>query len=630
MNTSMPESNIGIFLRWMVAVLSLALLAACAGAPPEPVVPEPSPTDPASAFAEGRYGDAARAWQEMAIAAPPAEAGSFRIDAANAWLLDNQESLAEDSLRWVDPDALTADDRARFHLLQADIAIRQDRPGDAEALLLQVGPQLPPGWAERYRQIAANVARLLARPGSRDLAQARDLLDELDTYRPDRAVELLRTLEQIPSGELAWRAENPRSDRTLTGWLDLALIIRNHLVDPTALEPAIDAWKGRNAFHPLSRAQALDLWLRYRSEFRRPSRVAVLLPGSGRFDAAGKAIRDGIVAAYTHAPEGSELVFVATGDDPLQAASAYFEAREEGARWIIGPLQPESVEALLGLAALTTPVLALNTVPEGYLPPVGLQGQIYGVSLSQEEEVRSIAREALANGLGRALVLAPENPWGDRMAQVFREEFLQGSSEIVASARYLESENDHSAVLERLLRIDESKARAQAVENTLQMSINYEPVRRDDADMIFLAAAPVQGRQLRPQLRFHFAGNLPVYAAGRIYTGIADRTRDQDLDGIRFPITPLQLEAGASQSLPDFASLRRGSFAGLFALGHDAWSVLPWLEIMRRDPDFRFRGASGIYRVTPQGNLAREPAFAEFRGGQPVPAERTRNGLASR
>jgi hypothetical protein len=612
----------------LVAVVAL-VLAACAGAPPAPV-DQPGPPTPEQAFARGQYETAARQWQELALNASGAEAASLRISAADAWLLAGQPEPARDNLRWIDRSELDAAGEARMNVVLADLALREDRPDEAETLLGLAGKALPSSWRDRHARLLAETQRMLSQPGSRDISQARDMSESLDRYQPDRALQLLQSLEGTPSGELAWRANNPRADRNLTGWLDLALVIRQQLIEPSGLEPAIEAWKGRHAFHPLSREEALDLWLRYRQQFVPPSKVAVLLPESGRFEAAGKAIRDGIVSAYLDNPAGAEIVFLPTGEDPQSTPSAYFEAREQGAQWIVGPLQPEAVESLLGLAGLATPVLALNTLPPGFLAPAGLQGQVYGVSLSHEDEVRAIARAAIEGGLRRAVILAPESSWGERMASVFSDEFLREDTEILASSRYLESENDHSAVLERLLMIDESRARAQRLENTLQVKLEYAPVRRDDVDLIFLAANPVQGRQLRPQLRFHSAGDLPVYATSRIYTGIPDRARDQDLDGIRFPITPLQLGVGAPRDLPAFASLRGGTFASLYALGADAWNILPWLEQLKRDPDFRFPGASGTYRAGLAGNLVRETAFAEFRNGRPVPVPVPRPPLAAR
>jgi outer membrane PBP1 activator LpoA protein len=422
----------------------------------------------------------------------------------------------------------------------------------------------------------------------------------------------------VSSSELALRADNPRGERQLTGWLDLVLVIRQNLVDPEGVTSAISQWKLRYPYHVLTEPQALDTWLRYRQSFVPPRKVAVLLPLSGRLKTAGEAIRDGILSAYLDNPGGSEILVFATGDDPQSAIAGYFSALDAGADIMIGPLKKESVEAVLNLAGMATPVLALNDLPEGFVPAPGLAGQITGLSLSQDREVAAIAGRAAANGYQNALVLAPEDSWGERMALTFESEFLRHDGQIIAVSRYLESENDHTAALERVLKIDESEARHKSLENTLQMSLEFEPVRRQDIDVIFLAANAQQARLIRPQLRFHDAGDIPVYATSRIYSGQPDPATNQDLDGIRFPATPWELSHPVSSDIPDLASIRSGSRASLYALGQDAWNLLPWLQLMNRDPDFVFPGQSGYYRQRGGPALLREPAWSEFEGGLPV------------
>ena len=299
---------------------------------------------------------------------------------------------------------------------------------------------------------------------------------------------------------------------------------------------------------------------------------------------------------------GSEVLFFSTGDDEQSAISAYFNALDAGVDWIIGPLRKESVEAMLNLAGMSTPVLALNDLPDGFIAPPGLSGQVSAISLSQNRETAAIAAHTAESGFENAIVLAPEDPWGERMVIAFESEFLHEDRKIIAAARYLDTQNDHSAALERLLKIDESKARKKRLENTLQMTLEFEPVRRHDFDVIFLAANSTQARLIRPQLRFHDAGDIPVYATARIYSGQPDPARNQDLNGIRFPATPWQLEHPSRADIPELTSIRGGNFGSLFALGQDAWNLLPWLELMRKDPDFRFPGQSRILPISQQGH----------------------------
>ena len=174
-------------------------------------------------------------------------------------------------------------------------------------------------------------------------------------------------------------------------------------------------------------------------------------------------------------------------------------------------------------------------------------------------------------------------------------------------------------MIERILKIDESKARKNRLENTLQMSLEFEAVRRNDIDLIFLAANTRQARLIRPQLRFHDAGDIPVFSTGRVYTGRPDPAHNRDLNGLRFPITPWQLENTEPDDIPELESIRGGNLAALYSVGRDAWALLPWLELMRKDPDFQFGGQSGTYHSGNRANLQREPAWAVFTRGRPAP-----------
>ncbi len=533
-----PDSNRSRAMRCAILALCLALVHACAGTPPAPIAAEKPEPSPEQAFAQGNYAQAARLWQQQSASASGSTASGLRVRAADAWMLGDNLARAEDTLRGVDKSELSGADTTRLNLVLADIALHKGQPGEAEMLLRQAQTGLPKSSQQRFDQLYKSTQLMLAQPGSHDISHALAVINASTSYQPQEGLQFLHSLQDIPSSELSI---NPGGDQATAGWLDLALVIRQNLVHADSVQQNIEAWKSRYPDHVMTTESALDLWLLYRQEFTSPQKVAVLLPSQGPLQAAAEAIRDGIMSAYMESPGGAELVFLDTGEAGELIDSAYLKARDEGVDWIIGPLQKPEIEALLKLAGLATPVLALNDLPANFTAPPGLEGHIQAISLSQDEEARAVAREAINEGFHSAMVLAPETEWGARMTQDFTDEFLQENRQIVASATYLESENDHSPALEHLLEIDESRARKLQVENALQMKVEFAPVRRDDADVLFLVASSSQGRSIRPQLRFLDAGDIPAYATGRIFTGKADPAGDQDLNGIRFPITPLQL-----------------------------------------------------------------------------------------
>ena len=238
--------------------------------------------------------------------------------------------------------------------------------------------------------------------------------------------------------------------------------------------------------------------------------------------------------------------------------------------------------------------------------------------MSQIEEAAVIAAKALMQGQKQALVLVPGNAWGTRIETAFTTTFEQGGGHISAVARFNTATSDHSFTLTQLLKINESNQRKTDLQSRLGIPLTFEPNRRDDFDFIFMATTPAQGRELKPLLRFHDTGGVPVYAMGRIFSGRVERASDQDLNDIVFPATPWQLqETSVTTLMPE--SLRDGAFGNLYALGQDAWNILPWLPLMQKDPDLWFPGKVGALQLQENGSFYRQPAWAQFSAGRPIP-----------
>jgi outer membrane PBP1 activator LpoA protein len=263
------------------------------------------------------------------------------------------------------------------------------------------------------------------------------------------------------------------------------------------------------------------------------------------------------------------------------------------------------------------PVLLLNEPAGNDMVNPDQSAIVNSLSLSRSEEAAAIASSALAQGQKQAIVIVPDNAWGTRVEAAFTTVFEQGDGQISAATRYSRAARDHSAMLTQLLKIDASKQRKTDLQAWLGIPLTFEPSRRDDFDFVFMAANPMEGRELKPLLRFHDAGDVPVYAMGRIYSGKVNPASDQDLNGIVFPTTRWQL-ATPNETTLALKSVRGGAMGNLYALGQDAWRLLPWLPLMQKDPDLWFPGGVGALRLQANGRLYREPAWAQFNAGRPV------------
>lgn len=457
-------------------------------------------------------------------------------------------------------------------------------------------------------------------PYDRSLTETVELSRQMIGYQPDEALEILRSLESIPSGQLTSMIDSQVYDPEFTEWLELAVLSRKVLVGQSPLSAAAQRWADYHYGHVITRTNFSELIASYSELFPVPAQVAVLLPGEGGLSSAARAIRDGIMSAYLEQPGNAVLRFYSSGNSNESAIAAYLQAREDGATQIVGPLRSNSAGALANLNDTSVPILLLNQ-PTEYEPVDPVQKTVVNsLALSQAEEAMAIAENALSQGQRKVIVIVPDSSWGRRIESAFTTRFEQGEGQVSAATSFKSASEEYSDMLTRLLRIDESKQRKTDLQSRLGISLNFEPSRRDDFDFIFMAASPKQGRELKPLLRFHDAGDVPVYSMGRIFSGKNAPGSDQDLNSIVFPTTNWQLHT-VEDGTPALESVRGGSFGHLYALGLDAWRVLPWLPLMQKDSDLWFHGEIGALRMQANGHLQRHPAWAQFSAGRPVPYE---------
>lgn len=471
----------------------------------------------------------------------------------------------------------------------------------------------------REQELQDQLDRARQSPYDRSLDEVIELSESMSGYQPELALDILRSLETVSSGQLAAMIDSQLYDPEFTEWLELSLLVRTILINGGSVSAAADNWANYHYGHAVTRSGFSELVSEYSSYFPEPSRVAVLLPAEGGLAAAGDAIRDGILSAYLDQPGESVIRFYSSGENSESAIAAYFQAVEDGATQIVGPLRIESTRSLAGLPGIGIPVLLLNEANREEQLNSEQAGIVNSLALSQTGEAMAIAKSALAQGQSKAIVIVPDSAWGRRIESAFSTTFEEGEGQISAAAHFNPVVGDHSDMLTQLLRIDESKQRKTDLQARLGgVALGFEPIRRDDFDFIFMAATPAQGRELKPLLRFHDAGDIPVYAMSRVFNGKIEQGLDQDLNGVIFPSTPWQLQTQDNASL-SLASLRDGAFGNLHALGRDAWRLLRWLPLMQKDPDIWFLGEIGALRMQADGRLYRAPAWAQISAGRPVP-----------
>lgn len=587
------------------------MLFACATTPP----PGSAPSTPAEAAerqqSRGDFSAAATLWEDASAASSGTAQLRYRLYAADAWWRAGDRQRASAQLELMGSAALPPADAARLALLQAERAVAAGDALQAEFYLPAARDGLEPRYRGRLRTLENDLASLRSDPGAQQLADARIALRQMPEPNALQGMSVLQALERVPASRLR---ELVSEYSRIGQWSLLSLDLRGVLMSGTDLLEAAGQWSLAHPRSEITEPLYLELAWQYGQRFLPPRRIAVLLPEAGNLSAAAAAIRDGLVAGVVSRPGGADVEFFAIGTGPGAALDAYEEAGRQGFDFIVGPLDRESVQQVVDLA-VPQPTLLLNRFD-------GSTGGVtprYSLALDQAEEAAALAQLMVDEGHRRVMMLVADGPWGARAEAAFLAALEAAGGELVAREIFAAEQADHSARLTELLKIADSRARKDALQSALGISLDFEATRRDDFEAIFMAADPVLGRQLKPQLRFYDAGDKPVYAMSRVYSGRPSQAADTDLNGVVFASTAWAFEPDGP--LMQLDSVRGGAFGPLFTLGSDAWSVLPFLPLLAADPETVFPGQTGQLRLDAAGNLVRTPYWARFSRGLPRPYE---------
>ncbi len=386
-----------------------------------------------------------------------------------------------------------------------------------------------------------------------DPARAIELMMQRESWiTDDRAIEQSRRrLWQgllVSNPQVLRRAAEQATDPVVRGWLTIGSLAASTGQQGIGWSNGIVRWREANGTHPaMTVIGALEVPDNLLLEY--PRQIALLLPLSGRTAAAGKAVQNGFLGAYFATAAGlddRQSIRVYDVNTEGSASAAYAAAVADGAEFVVGPLLKNSVTELANDILVPVPVLTLNYLPEDALAPPGL----YQFALAPEDEAMSAAVRALGDGHTRAVALVPNNSWGRRLLTSFSTEFEGLGGRLLDYRSYTPGNQDFSNEIENLMGLTGSVTRYQRMRANLGGNLQFDPRRRQDADFIFLATDAPAGRLLKAQLKFHYAGDLPVYSTSSV--NAMDGRSNTDLNGIMFADAPWVVDPQPwIASLPD-------------------------------------------------------------------------------
>ena len=551
---------------------------------------------------------------------------------------------ALDLLLQIDPRQLQQRFLAIYSLLYGGWAVDNQQLLLAETLLINpqleqlLGGILDPKLTASLHQLRAEYFTQIA-----DFSRALEERIALDFF-------LLEVEQQAENHRLIWwltrslsasTLSNLLSDNTqnpLQGWLELAQIasLQNVALEQqfSLLNQWLLRWPQHSTIHDLPKEiQALQL-----SAEQRPRHITLLLPLTGPLAKTGKAIRDGFLAAFYQAQLQNSITPKIKIIDSAQTANfenLYTQIASTDTDLIIGPLAKESANLLSHHSHLPIPTLALNypetfddekkydssevnnTVMVGpiFTGPRAAPVNLYYFGLNPEDEAKQAAQQAFKNKHKNVLIIAPDSNRGRRVSNAFLDQWQKQGGEALNSA-FLNSKNtNYSKIIQQALGVKASKNRKNRVQQLTHEPIEFEPRRRQDIDVIFLASHSQQARQIKPLLAFHYAGQIPVYATSSIYTGKDDPEKDTDLNGIYFSVMPWLLSSNKLKSDIDHYLAPNPLLQPLFAMGSDAWRLHDRLPLLASSIKSKISGNTGTLNLNAQNKIYRQQPLVTIQRG---------------
>ena len=333
----------------------------------------------------------------------------------------------------------------------------------------------------------------------------------------------------------------------------------------TTDEDAISQWLRKYRAHPLLNARLTDYEFLTEAALPDDFKVTVLLPLSGDWANAGRAIRDGILFEYQERQTTVGVALTVIDSESLTPEQLIATGQSTDTEFVIGPLQKDKIAILLE-SQPRMPVLLLNRIQTNALP---LKSPTYSLSLAVEDDAEStinqIAREV---DQARVVVFHSDSPLGVRSAQAIRQQLtVVGGSH---AGQFILDDKKPETAITQAFGVTDSENRRRELSKTLALRLEHTPRIRQDMSAVVVHTDPKKAQRIRPLLDFYYLDQTPVYLIGAYRDDLPDIV--EDLKNTRVMVTPWDLGTPAKQALAS-RPLARGVFGSLVGVGIDAMSM---------------------------------------------------------
>jgi outer membrane PBP1 activator LpoA protein len=564
----------------LAAALSIWLLMpACSLVRPEQPAPPSGAERAQRLVVAGKHADAAQVYAELATQ-EPADRDTYELLSAEQWVLANNLDQAKQAFAAVSAAARTTMPASRS-LVAAEIALAERDGTGAIRELDTISVPTSPQLAQSYWWLRGKAAFLTGHPveGTRAFVERERYIADAQVLRESRE-ELLALIRDAAQRGASLKAP-PKTDQVVAGWLALGPIAAEMTRNPAHAATTLAEWKRAFPEHPgsdmLLAAPPQNAVVIPPASFA--DQIALLLPLSGRSESVGIAVRDGFIAAYLQQNPATRPPLRIYDVAAESVAGAYRHAVDDGAAFVVGPLTKEDA---------------------GH--------EFYQFALLPEDEARGVARRLLADGKLHGIALIAQGELGTRVQKAFAEEFTQHGGTLVDGGRFDAARADFSDIIKQVLQVHGVKGEAST--------------HRSDVDFIFLEGPPSAARLIMPQLKFNYAGDVPVYATSDSFE--PNPTANSDLDGMFFADMPWMVSTDPSvdqirDSVRAAWPLRTPRLDRLYAFGFDAYRLVPALKSNALSQTQDLAGMTGKLSLDDHDRVRRELEWVQVKSGVPVP-----------
>jgi len=348
------------YFKFITLAIFTLILASCAS---KPTYYPDGLSDAEQLYLEKQYIEAAAAFNQEANSATGTQQTLLLLRTVIAYVKAEQLTQAVQLFHSIQLNENDAKQESLIRLTRAHIALAGR---NAEDVLVQLNKPLAKDsstlFLSEFHELRATAFSMQGErmtTAEEYIQQGNYLTDDESKLRNQQLI--WQSLALLSERSLQQLQPAPAPD-ILSGWMELVRLSKKYQLSPTLLRASIDHWQRRYTNHPVHLSLLEGLRNRKQEDVALPENIALLLPLTGRFANAAKAIRDGLFASY-YAKKNKAKIMIRVYDTegkPENIEDIYEQAVSDGAQFIIGPLNKASINKLAEQDDMSVPTLIIS------------------------------------------------------------------------------------------------------------------------------------------------------------------------------------------------------------------------------------------------------------------------------